>query len=191
MKCQELTTFFPYFTAQFMPPPQEGTLAPRSSRPVSVSAPPPALADLYPYLRLDTGGTNAQPRRGVIAKPRPQAWDSETPLNQALKGRAMLLALRAPGHRGQCYCALSGFSRAPLVFPGLRPGLCYCAPSGLKTGVVLVITLRVQHKMLDTISCAKRAETLSKSFDAPFGTLRRLRGPFSLLLQASPVGPQV
>jgi hypothetical protein len=44
----------------------------------------------------------------------------------------MNLTRCAPGHRGRCYCALSGLGRAPLVFPGLRPGLCYCAPSGLK-----------------------------------------------------------
>jgi hypothetical protein len=44
----------------------------------------------------------------------------------------MNLTRCAPGHRGQCYRALSGLGRAPLVFPGLRPGLCYCAPSGLK-----------------------------------------------------------
>jgi hypothetical protein len=67
----------------------------------------------------------------------------------------MLLALRAPGHRGQRYCALSGLGRAPLVFPGLRPGLCYSAPSGLKTGIVLVIALRARQKMSDTISLFK------------------------------------
>jgi hypothetical protein len=32
---------------------------------------PPHSANLHPYLRLDTGRTDSQPRRGVIAKPRP------------------------------------------------------------------------------------------------------------------------
>jgi hypothetical protein len=67
----------------------------------------------------------------------------------------MLLARRAPGQRGRCYRALSGFSRAPMVFPGLRPGLCYRAPSGLKTGTVFVITLCVRQKMWDTIGTSE------------------------------------
>ena len=56
--------------------------------PTRTRRPPPESADLYPYLRLDTGGAFLQPRRGGIAKPRPPAWVKSSVLTFSSPERA-------------------------------------------------------------------------------------------------------